>query len=1155
MNSMFEWNFADSTLIWAANLFLQLTLITSLTLIVAAFCRRRPVLRHSVLCCGLLLLLVSPVTALLTQNVAWKLFRAESVAGWIQEPQKQVEQVSVEKAVAPPPVPSKGRASAASSKEAAPRTSPPNVPVIQQKPAPPVAVSVPNLAAHNPSEKRSLENVADQDANSSVQDQSQDQLLGFLRSVVPPLLLGWAAVTVWLIGRVIIAWIRLRRVVVEARPISDSAARELHAEVCTGMGMVEVPELRSSSDVASPIVAGVLRPRVILPETLLDQIHAQSLRQVLTHEAAHVARRDPAIALIQRLAAALFWPHPLVHLLNRQLAGVREEVCDNHVLANSEPAEYGRTLLSLADSRHAARPLAGAVGLFESRGALETRVAKILEETRDRSTRLTHSGMAVLALFFTGTASLALGVGVTWGAESARVASTEAESKTPAEDHEPKIQLLNQVAAGAKAAHERLRNWSGRGTYIATSSWKGKGDDKAAVVRRVADIQFAIDTDNDAWFVKWDEREPTRLIGVDGSSQLLTANLLHFHSIFKGGDWLDLRTSSAHESDEPAVLGAKYQEKPRILIIHPRMKVETVRLESEGLIDPQYWTSLNGRHAHSLRKFFWEEFEWLKRLHYQGHKVDVFAYCDVTREETSTGVVVRVKQYFGRNGKPDRNDPQTSWRELTFKEQFGYAVTKLERFNEFMSEVVNLSYAMRAGVPVPVKFSRKTVDNSRNSIETVEVELNDVQTVAEIDSQHFNEATFGLEDGDRVFDEHRDRGFVIEGGARILKDQNTQSMDWRPEVPTSLSQQALSGAQWNALLREYVEIANSWERTDLEQLTPIHRELMFKARRAQWEGLADRMIATHQLRVQDDKKHFMLANNLAMVVRMQYAGYNADKAAAMLVREGLQGEEEQWFALTLGYSDSTPLAAERVLRGMLEQCESRTTQAQARMSLARFLVDIAEKKRMVDALPSRMANVVQEYGGWYLNRLNAFDPAVAEREAETLWRQVIDEFPDVMDVQQKEKLAVRAESELRRLQHAIGRTAPEIVGQDFNGRPLKLSDTNGKVRVLMFWGHWCGPCRKQYEHLRTLSERHAGQPFEVLGVCSDEKRESIQATVDSGQINWQFWWDGGEDRWRILQEWGLYGSPWIFVLDRDGVVRFAGLEGAELDDAVASLLQ
>ena len=36
----------------------------------------------------------------------------------------------------------------------------------------------------------------------------------------------------------------------------------------------------------------------------------------------------------------------------------------------------------------------------------------------------------------------------------------------------------------------------------------------------------------------------------------------------------------------------------------------------------------------------------------------------------------------------------------------------------------------------------------------------------------------------------------------------------------------------------------------------------------------------------------------------------------------------------------------------------------------------------------------------------------------------------------------------------IGQVAPEIIGQDINGNPMKLSDFRGKIVVLDFFGDW-----------------------------------------------------------------------------------------------------
>ena len=116
-----------------------------------------------------------------------------------------------------------------------------------------------------------------------------------------------------------------------ARPLDPLRYGEALAQARDALGVAELPPVVVSPGAAGPVAAGLFRPRVVLPEGLADSLTAGALRDVLVHECAHVVRRDTWVGLLQRLSAALFWPHPLIHYLNAQLARAREEVCDNFV--------------------------------------------------------------------------------------------------------------------------------------------------------------------------------------------------------------------------------------------------------------------------------------------------------------------------------------------------------------------------------------------------------------------------------------------------------------------------------------------------------------------------------------------------------------------------------------------------------------------------------------------------------------------------------------------------------------------------------------------------------------------------------------------------------------------------------------------------------
>jgi len=173
-----------------------------------------------------------------------------------------------------------------------------------------------------------------------------------------------------------LALIALRR---RARPVEVGSIGGVLGEVRAAIGRDRLPPILEAGGLAGPMAGGVLRPVVVLPAGMAATLGPSGLRDVLIHECAHVARLDPLVGLLQRAAAAVFWPHPLVHRLNRRLSRAREEACDDLVLGAGDAPGYARTLLILAERAGASGRGGAVVGLFDSRWKLEDRVAGILE--------------------------------------------------------------------------------------------------------------------------------------------------------------------------------------------------------------------------------------------------------------------------------------------------------------------------------------------------------------------------------------------------------------------------------------------------------------------------------------------------------------------------------------------------------------------------------------------------------------------------------------------------------------------------------------------------------------------------------------------------------------------------------------------------------
>jgi beta-lactamase regulating signal transducer with metallopeptidase domain len=198
-----------------------------------------------------------------------------------------------------------------------------------------------------------------------------------------------------------------------------------------------IPELRFlTNPSASPMVIDLRRPVLLLPESLRQSgasFDANALTAILSHELAHVRRRDYLANLLARAAALPIAYHPATIALHRRIRQTREMICDAHAAGSFDCAStYARSLLSLAQ-RLVEPPHHNveAVGLFDhTRNSLEERIMNLTEPIRTAGRSLRIARIAAGSIILASAAGAASTLHVK-AAAPILVVQAEAPAQTP----------------------------------------------------------------------------------------------------------------------------------------------------------------------------------------------------------------------------------------------------------------------------------------------------------------------------------------------------------------------------------------------------------------------------------------------------------------------------------------------------------------------------------------------------------------------------------------------------------------------------------------------------------------------------------------------------------------------------------------------------
>jgi protein involved in polysaccharide export with SLBB domain/beta-lactamase regulating signal transducer with metallopeptidase domain len=212
-----------------------------------------------------------------------------------------------------------------------------------------------------------------------------------LRALVLAWFVGVAVMAMWHIA----GWVWLQRL---RRGGRMEQLEPILSDLATRLGITRLVRLIETTRVDVPAVVGALRPVILVPLGLLNDLPASQIQAILAHELAHIRRHDYLVNLVQAAIESVLFYHPATWWISAQIRIERENCCDDVAArACGDRRDYAAALAALEARRSAAiAHLAPAA----TGGRLVDRVRRLLRvaPARRRGNHVRSLAAAALAL-------------------------------------------------------------------------------------------------------------------------------------------------------------------------------------------------------------------------------------------------------------------------------------------------------------------------------------------------------------------------------------------------------------------------------------------------------------------------------------------------------------------------------------------------------------------------------------------------------------------------------------------------------------------------------------------------------------------------------------------------------------------------------------
>ncbi|TYK66060.1 M56 family metallopeptidase [Colwellia echini] len=209
----------------------------------------------------------------------------------------------------------------------------------------------------------------------------QDLLSSILAYGLPYLAILWLLSIGILASKLLIEVRNVNSLPLRGNILPSNALLSRFEQLAKQLNLIKTPQLLISLKIEVPMAIGWLKPVVLLPASMVTGLNSAQLEMLILHELAHIRRHDYLVNFLQTLIELLFFFHPSVHWIGKQMRNEREYCSDDIAVQHCGDAiAYAHTLTdtaSLCSKKHC--HTIPTMAMAASGGDLKARVLRLVD--------------------------------------------------------------------------------------------------------------------------------------------------------------------------------------------------------------------------------------------------------------------------------------------------------------------------------------------------------------------------------------------------------------------------------------------------------------------------------------------------------------------------------------------------------------------------------------------------------------------------------------------------------------------------------------------------------------------------------------------------------------------------------------------------------